>query len=200
MNALSLLSYAFALFVAVSTPGPAMLAVISRGLSRGVRPAFITGLGVALADVALGLLALLGLAALMATVTWLLVVIKYAGAAYLIFLGIRMWRNAIVSSETSGRNNSGNFLLGTSIALSNPKAILFHASLMPIIVDLRELNLTGGAMIIAIIFGTNLLVMSGYAVLASRGADYFRTPARVRLLGRTAGGTMVSAGAIVALR
>lgn len=200
MTTASLLAYAAALTIAVATPGPAMLAVIGRGLSGSARPALSMAIGVAVADLFLGTLALLGLAALMAAFSWLFAVVKYAGAAYLVWLGIRMFRAPVRLDAASGSDSKRDFLLGMAIALSNPKAILFHASLMPLIIDLRLIDVESALSILTIILIVNLVIMSAYALLAGRGSDWFRTPRRMRWLNRLGGGSMVGAGAIVAVR
>jgi threonine/homoserine/homoserine lactone efflux protein len=200
MTATSLLAYALALALAVVTPGPAMLAVIGRGLSGGARPALLMAGGVAVADVLLGSLALLGLAALMAAFSWLFAVVKYAGAAYLVWLGIRMWRAPVQLDASSDTNGGRDFLAGMAIALSNPKAILFHASLMPLIIDLRLLDMESALAVLAIILTVNLTIMSAYALLSGRGSAWFRTSRRMQWLNRLGGGSMVGAGAIVAVR
>jgi len=200
MTTASLIAYALALMLAVATPGPAMLAVIGRGLANGTRAALLMAAGVAVADVLLGSLALLGLAALMAAFSWLFFVVKYAGAAYLIWLGIRMWRTARAPAPQPSPTGKRDFIVGMAIALSNPKAILFHASLMPLIIDLRLLDQGSALVILAIIFSANLVIMSAYALLAGRGAAWFRTPGRMRWLNLAGGGSMVGAGVIVAAR
>jgi threonine/homoserine/homoserine lactone efflux protein len=200
MTAISLLSYATALLIAVATPGPAMLTVIGRGLTKGTREAIAVGAGIAIADVLLGSVALLGLAALMAALSWLFVAVKFGGAAYLMWLGFRMWRSSGNEGGHDGSSGRGNVMLGMGAALANPKAILFHASLMPLIIDLRQLDAFGAAAILATILIVNLVVMSSYALLAGRGSNCFRTPQRMRLLQRVGGGSMLGAGAIVAAR
>lgn len=196
----SLLAYALALMLAVATPGPAMLAVTGRGLARGSRPALLMAFGVALADVILGALALLGLAALMAGFSWVISIVKYAGAAFLVWLGIRMWRAPLQPSSGASPGGRRDLLHGMAVALGNPKAILFHASLMPLLIDLRRLDLLSAATILAIVFFANLSVMSAYALLGGRNSGWFRTPARLRWLNWLGGGSMVGAGTIVAAR
>ncbi|WP_245520456.1 LysE family transporter, partial [Mesorhizobium sp. M4B.F.Ca.ET.200.01.1.1] len=75
--------------------GPSMFAVITNGVSRGFIRAFIAGVGIAAGDAVLVILALLGLVALAQTFEWVFLALKYAGAAYLVFLGIKMWRSAM---------------------------------------------------------------------------------------------------------
>jgi threonine/homoserine/homoserine lactone efflux protein len=98
MTAASLFAYAIALMLAVATPGPAMIALIGRSVARGSGAGLRMALGIALADVSLGSLALVGLAALLKTEAWMLDVLKYGAAAYLVWLGVRMWRSPPVAT------------------------------------------------------------------------------------------------------
>lgn len=202
MTSTALLAYGAALLLAVATPGPAVVSVISTGLAGGARIAAAMGAGIALGDVVLGTAALLGLAAI-ASIDWLLWVLKYAGAAYLTYLGFRLWRTgpAVGSSPIeSGGRLAGAAGLGAAVALGNPKAILFHASLMPLIIDVSSLDLAGGAAIVAIVLFVNLTVMSAYALLSGRMSRWLRKPARVRWVNQSAGAVMIGTAAIIAVR
>lgn len=203
MTTAALLAYALALLVAVATPGPAVLAVVATGVAKGARPALALGLGVAAGDIALVALALLGLAAAATAFGWAFSLVKYAGAAWLIWLGIRMWR-APIRAPAAGQEGDGRALrhagLGAAIALGNPKAILFHASLMPLLIDMARLTLAGAGLIIAIVAIVNLVAMSGLALLAGGAARWLRTPERIRLVNRVGGATMIGTGALIAAR
>lgn len=199
MTPASLLAYALALLLAVVTPGPAMIAVTGRGLSQGPRPALVMAAGIAIADCILGTLALLGLATLIATFFWLVTIIKYAGAAYLVWLGIRMWRTPAAFSATA-KGSKSHFLVGLTVGLGNPKAILFHASMMPLIIDLRLLDQSSGSAMLAIILCANMLGMGAYAILAGNGSRWFRTPERLAWLNRIGSGSMLGAGALIVVR
>ncbi|MBZ9975361.1 LysE family translocator [Mesorhizobium sp. BR-1-1-10] len=99
MTPTAFLAYCAAVTLAAATPGRAMFAVITNGVSRGFLRAFMAGLGVAAGDAVLVTLALLGLVALAQTFEWIFLLLKYAGAAYLIFLGVRMWRASVAQSN-----------------------------------------------------------------------------------------------------
>jgi threonine/homoserine/homoserine lactone efflux protein len=200
MSLASFLAYALALALAVATPGPAMVALIARSLARGSRPGIRMALGIALADVMLGTLALLGLAALMMTYAWMLTVLKYAGAFYLVWLGLKMWRSPPARHPTQAPARGGDVAAGLAVGLSNPKAMLFHAALMPLIIDLRRLDWPSGFAIVAIIFCANFSVMSAYALAAGAGGRRFQALERVKWMHRLAGGAMVGAGAAIAAR
>lgn len=203
MTPTAFLAYCAAVTLAAATPGPAMFAVITNGVSRGFLRAFMAGVGVAAGDAVLVTLALLGLVALAQTFEWIFLLLKYAGAAYLIFLGIRMWRASVTQSNeprTAEAKLSRSFFLGASIALGNPKAILFHASIMPLILDLDTLTFVDGMLVVATVISVNIVTMGVYAALAGRASGWFRTPKRMRLMNRFAGSAMIGTGALIAAR
>jgi threonine/homoserine/homoserine lactone efflux protein len=204
MTLTAFLAYCAAITLAAATPGPAMFAVITNGVSRGFVRAFMAGVGVAAGDAVLVTLALLGLMALAQTFEWVFLLLKYAGAAYLVLLGIRMWRAAATSqsSETQAPQArwSRSFFLGASIALGNPKAILFHASIMPLILNLNTMTFADGLVVVVVVISVNILTMGLYAALAGRASGWFRTPRRMRLMNRFAGSAMIGTGALIAAR
>jgi threonine/homoserine/homoserine lactone efflux protein len=203
MTVTAFLAYCVAITLAAATPGPAMFAVITNGLSRGFPRAFIAGVGVAAGDAVLVTLALLGLVALAQTFEWVFLALKFAGAAYLVYLGIRMWRSAAAPVETEALHQtrlSRSFLLGASIALGNPKAILFHASIMPLILNLNTMTFADGLLVVLVVVSVNIITMGLYAAMAGRAAGWFNTPKRMRLMNRLAGGAMIGTGALIAAR
>ncbi|TPK99258.1 LysE family translocator [Mesorhizobium sp. B2-4-12] len=203
MTPTAFLAYCAAITLAAATPGPAMFAVITNGVSRGFRRAFMAGVGVAAGDAVLVTLALLGLVALAQTFEWVFLLLKYAGAAYLIYLGIRMWRAAAAQPDKPQATEarlSRSFLLGASIALGNPKAILFHASIMPLILNLDTMTFFDGLLVVAVVISVNVVTMGIYAALAGRASGWFTTPRRMRLMNRFAGSAMIGTGALIAAR
>ncbi|TIQ24235.1 LysE family translocator, partial [Mesorhizobium sp.] len=166
MTLTAFLACCAAITFAAATPGPAMFTVIANGVSHGFVRAFLAGLGIAAGDAVLVTLALLGLVALVQTFEWVFLILKYAGAAYLMFLGIRMWRSASARSDglqATQARLSRSFFLGISIALGNPKAILFHASIMPLMLDLSTMSFVEGLLVVAVVFGVNIITMGVYA-------------------------------------
>lgn len=199
MSGSALLAYAVALMIAIASPGPAVLAILSKSITKGSKPAVAMALGIAVGDVLLGSLAMLGLVVILALFGWLMTVIKFCAAAYLIFLGIRMWRSSPrLATDTSAAR--ADLVAGLVVALSNPKAILFHASLMPLIIDLEKLTFAGAFAIWAIIFAITMAVMGGYALLGGHVRQWIRTPSRLSWMNRAAGAAMVGTGFAVAAR
>jgi threonine/homoserine/homoserine lactone efflux protein len=196
----SYLAYVAALLIAVASPGPAMIAVMSAAAGRGTASGVASGIGVAIADILLVIAALAGLAALVATFEPALLIVKWVGGAYLIWIGIRMWRHAGDAAQAADASGRRSLTAGFAVGLSNPKAVLFHASLMPLVIDLAKLDVASAALIVATVAGVNLAVMSGLAALAGRGGALLRSPKGQRVLNRSAGGAMVGAGAVIIAR
>jgi len=198
-----LIAYSLALLLACATPGPAMFAVISTGISRGITAALGLALGIALGDIVLVSVALAGLVAIAQSFAWVFGVIKYAGAAYLVYLGYRMWKSAGGSEEMQlpePANPLRQVVVGAAVGLGNPKAILFHASLMPLLLDVESLTSTDIAIVLAVVFSVNMLIMGMYATVASVSSLWFRSVKAIKVLNRTAGGAMIGTGFLVAVR
>ena len=203
MTLTAFLAYCAIMCLAAAMPGPAMFAVISNGVTRGFAMAFLVGIGIAAADAVLVTMALLGLVALVQAFEWIFLMLKYAGAAYLVYLGIRMIRAKTTSEpgHTRAERARGKALfLGASIGLGNPKAILFHASVMPLLLNLSTLTMVDGLYVIGTVFAANAVIMGGYAGLAGVASRWFKTEKRMRWMNRIAGGAMVGTGALIVSR
>src|SRR5690349_20415760 len=123
-----LLGFAAALAVAVAIPGPGIFAVVSCALGRGFREALALITGIIVGDLVYFTLAVLGLAALARSMGGFFIVIKLAGAAYLIWLGVKLWRQPpaamIVGGETAPQRGFRRSVLGgLVVTISNPKSI-----------------------------------------------------------------------------
>jgi threonine/homoserine/homoserine lactone efflux protein len=135
----TLIAFAAAALALVVIPGPNLIYIITRGIQQGRRAAIVSSLGVQLGMVAHILLATLGLSALVARSPVLYDVIKYAGAGYLVWMGISHLRkrHAPVDPAIALRPASTRqlFLHGFAINMLNPKVILFVLALLPQFVD-----------------------------------------------------------------
>src|SRR5690606_27867800 len=125
-------------FILAITPGPGVLYIVTRSLVQGRRSGLLSVFGVALGNLGNAFIASVGLAALFAVSSLAFLVVKYLGAIYLVYLGIRMLRAsaatgvAAVAPATSSRRV---FLEGFIVALLNPKTAVFFAAFLPQFVD-----------------------------------------------------------------
>lgn len=203
MTTTSLLIYAGALTLAAATPGPAIISIITTAITKGWKTVVALALGVAFGDLPLAIFVLLGLAFVAQSLGWLFVLIKFAGAAYLLWLGLKLWSSndgAREHSEIGGTNAPRSFLVGMAISLGNPKAIFFHAGMMPLLLDLRHVTMFEVFTVALIILCVDLSVCFGYAVAGVQARGFFRTPRRIRLMNRAAGSAMIGTSILVASR
>ena len=198
----SALALVFATAVFAAIPGPGVTAIVTQAVGRGLRPALTWTAGIVLGDVAYLALVLLGLAWVARELGWAFVALKWAGAAYLVWLGLRLLFSrpsaageAQASKPASGRRS---FLAGLCVSLGNPKVMAFYCGFLPGFVDLPALTPGGVALVLALVPGTVLAVLGAYAWLAARGRNALRSGRAATLLRRGAGAVMVGAGAVIA--
>jgi threonine/homoserine/homoserine lactone efflux protein len=188
--------------LAVATPGPGVAAVLTRSLAHGMRgaPAFITGF--LIGDLMWFAGASAGLAALAQTAQTVFLVVRYAGALYLLYLAYRLWTAPIQPLEAGDIHTSQRpwrlFLGSLSLTLGNPKPMIFFVALLPTVVHLRALHFADYLLIAMAITIILPLVLGGYALAASRARRFFLKPSSIRLLNRGAGTAMAGAALVVA--
>jgi threonine/homoserine/homoserine lactone efflux protein len=202
MDWTSLLTFAAALALAASIPGPGIAAIVARALGAGFRRTLPMVLGLIVGDLIFLSAAALGLGVIAATFGGIFTVIRWVGAAYLVYLAIRLFRARPDATALPPRTGSGAgaFFAGLFVTLGNPKVILFYLALLPTIVDLGGLTLLGYAEMAGIVFAVLVVVLAPYAALAARARRFFGNARALRTLNRIAGTAMVGAAVAVATR
>ncbi len=185
----------YASFVALavlmsSVPGPSVLFVVSQSLDRDWRRSLAAVLGIASSNVVWVSLCVVGVASLMRRSAPLFSALRFLGACYLMYLGVRqIWRSYHGATAeivgTGGRSRA--FAEGFATSITNPKALVFYLSFLPqFIIDGRarsiQLLLLGVANIVVL-----TLVLSLYSALAFRAAAWLRSPAVARSADRAVG-------------
>jgi threonine/homoserine/homoserine lactone efflux protein len=198
----SLFLFATVYFAAVATPGPGVAALIARVLGQGlmgVAP-FIAGYFVG--DMIWLMLATTGLAVVAKAFAGVFVAIKFAGAAYLLYLAWRMaTAPALVDAPPPPVSRGWRAFLGSlSLTLGNPKVMIFFLSIMPLVVDLRTLTplalMELAAVSAVVIFST----LASYALAANRARTFLSSTRAMKLVHRAAGGLMAGVAVAVAAR
>jgi len=179
-------------------PGPTVLLVVSYALGQGWRTVLPMTVGVALGDFTAMTLSMMGLGALLAASTTLFTVLKWVGAAYLVYLGIKLWRAggtldaAPRTDAVSAARMLGHAWLVTAL---NPKSVTFFVAFLPAFLDPRADFLTQ-----MVVFETTFLVLAfanafGYALVAARARGFVANPRAIGIVNKVGGGLLIGAGA-----
>jgi threonine/homoserine/homoserine lactone efflux protein len=194
MNVQLFTAFLLITIVLIVMPGPIVTLVISTGATRGVRAALTTVAGTTLGNAVL-------LAAIALCLNWvhahadlLFNALRWTGAAYLVWLGVQMWRHAGEESERLKESGRARFARGLIVALSNPKTIVFFTAFLPQFIDSR---LPAGPQLAAMCVASVLIAgasVCAWAIAAGMGRAWFMKPARVKLLGRLSGTVLIGGG------
>ncbi|HEX2556038.1 MAG TPA: LysE family translocator [Microvirga sp.] len=204
MDLAGLLVFATALFIAAASPGPGIAAIVARVLGRGTQGALAFSAGVAIGDVVWLTFAIVGLAAIAQAFHGVFLVIKYAGAAYLLYLGYRLWTAPVkateVEAQASGEHPAKLFLAGLAVTMGNPKVMIFYLALLPALVDLSIIDALSYVELVGVTLAVLGCVFGTYIVLASRARNLFTSPSAIRWVNRATGTVMAGAAAAIASR
>ncbi len=198
------LAFAAASAIMLAIPGPTILLVISYALGHGRRTTGATVAGVALGDFTAMTASMLGLGALLATSAAIFTVLKWVGAAYLVWLGIKLWRAPVAGADGFPAGAAPRerplriFAHAYVVTALNPKSIVFFVAFLPQFLDLSQPILPQ-----MVIFEITFLVLATlnattYALMASAARGTIRKPAVQRAVNRVGGSLLIGAGVLTA--
>ncbi len=199
----SLGAFVIAAAVLILMPGPSILFVIGRSIAYGRLAGILSVIGNALGMVPLLALVALGVGSLVAQSVVLFTVIKLAGAAYLVYLGIQAIRHRRVSVEVDpGVRRSPWALLGEGfvVGVTNPKTIAFFVAVLPQFVDYGVGNIPLQLTELGLVFVVMAMALDSlWALAAGTARTWFATsPRRIAGLRATGGAMMIGLGGIMA--
>jgi threonine/homoserine/homoserine lactone efflux protein len=198
------LAFTAATIVLLLIPGPTVLLVVSYALGQGWRTAFPMALGVALGDFTAMTLSMLGVGALLAASATVFTILKWIGAAYLVWLGLKLWR-AGGALEATPRTTAvapvrmlGHAWLVTAL---NPKSITFFVAFLPQFMS-PSADFWTQMLVLEATFLTLAFVNAlGYAALAARAGGLMKSRRAVGLVNKIGGSCLIGAGvAAVSIR
>lgn len=195
------IAFALASAALLAIPGPTVMLVVSYALGRGKRSGWATIPGVTLGDFVAMTVSLAGAGAVLATSAALFTLLKLAGAAYLVWLGIGLWRSKPAPPQIgrTGGEMRGMFFNSFVVTALNPKGIVFFIAFVPQFVD-PEAPLLPQFVILEATFLTlaalNILI---WVVLAGEMRARFSRPETLRLINRIGGSFLIGAGLLTAL-
>jgi len=194
------LAYVLACFVVVIVPGPTVSLIVANSITHGTRAGLLNVAGTQAGLGTMMLIVLVGLTSIIETMGYWFEFVRFAGAAYLVWLGWKLIHSpgALGDPKRTPAPHGGFFLQGFLVLMSNPKALLMFGAFIPQFVDplgdygwqVVLLGLT--AMAVATTFD------SLYAVLTGRARSLL-TPARIKLVSRVSGGFLIGGGIWLAL-
>jgi threonine/homoserine/homoserine lactone efflux protein len=200
-----LLAFAAMSFLLIMIPGPSVLFVVGRALAQGRRAALTTVVGNTLGAYVLVVAVALGVGQVVERSVLAFTVLKWAGAAYLVYLGVKAWRErgssqAVFADGTGARGGLRTFWEGFAVGVSNPKTIVFFAAVLPQFVDRAQGHVVVQMLVLGLVFNAIAVVSdSVWGLAAASARDWFaRSPRRLSLVGGVGGLTMIGLGVTVA--
>jgi homoserine/homoserine lactone efflux protein len=186
------------------TPGPAVLFVLSHGLARGGRASLWANAGILAGNAFYFLLSALGLGTILLASHEAFTIIKYAGAAYLIYLGARTCLGAglalpAADATASAADDWQTLTRGFALQAANPKALVFFAALLPQFIDANRAVAPQVAILGVTSVIIEFVVLAAYGYLSARAATVAHEPKFVTVTNRVSGGMLMAAGAGIAL-
>ncbi|WP_083100900.1 LysE family translocator [Pseudophaeobacter leonis] len=199
------LAFAAASAALLLIPGPTVLLVLSYALSKGRPVAVASALGVAFGDLVAMSTSLAGLGALVMASATLFSALKWAGAAYLLWLGVKLWRSAagatgleqLVSADTA--QAQGVFAHTAAVTALNPKSIAFFIAFVRQFLRPGESLAPQFVILIATFVGLAALNALAYALVADRLRRWISRPATLSTLTRSGGVALIGMGLVTAL-
>ena len=196
-----LLAFVVASVVLVLIPGPSVVFVVGRALAHGRRAALRSVAGNSTGAALLVVAVSVGMGNVVARSLLVFTAVKLLGAAYLVYLGVRTWRERgeLAGALRDGAPAGGGrhaYRQGVLVGATNPKTMVFFAAVLPQFADPAAGGLTAQLCLLGLVFVlVALLLDSGWGLLAGTARDWFaRSPGRVGALGGAGGLTMIGLG------
>lgn len=202
-----LLAFAALSFLLIVIPGPSVLFVIGRALAQGRRAALTTVVGNTLGAYLLVVAVAFGIGSVVERSVLVFTVLKLAGALYLVYLGMKAWRErgslraAFAGGEVPAHSGLRTFWEGFAVGVTNPKTIVFFAAVLPQFVDRDSGHVTVQMLLLGLVFNVIALASdSVWGLIASTARGWFaRSPRRLSMVGGVGGLTMIGLGVTVAV-
>ena len=192
--------------IATSTPGPAVLFIVSNSILHGKKKAVFAALGNITGLLCLGIISISGLGTILTASQVAFNVIKYFGATYLIYLGFKMFfqngsNTNIINSAVYEKNNINikTFFKALGVAISNPKAIIFLTALFPQFLNVEKELLHQFILLIStlLIFSFSFLMI--YGTFASYAKQWLLEPKRFKVFNKIGGSVFFAFGVLLAI-
>ena len=185
----------------VFSPGPGVVMTLTNSIRYGFRGTFGGILGIAFGALVVAAVSATSVGVILATSALAFTVMKYVGAAYLIYLGIKLWRAPGFQYKEASAHEAGvakRFLEGLSLQLTNPKAVFFFLSVFPQFIDQSAAYATQFSVLVLTYSALVVLIHSVYALTAQRAKAWLTSERGGRVVNKAGAATFVFFGAALA--
>jgi len=197
--------YLLLVTVATATPGPAVLFIITHSILHGWNKAVYAAFGNILGLFCLGIVAITGLGTVLNTSVTFFNILKYVGSAYLVYLGLKLifqknygfspFKDQVISNDISSKKL---FFQAFTVAISNPKAILFLTALFPQFISIEKTLVPQFLILITILMSFSFSFLMFYALLAQRIKNWLNKSERIKNFNRISGLIFIGFGFLLA--
>ena len=197
------LAFSGAFIILAASPGPGLVAILSRTLGGGYASGLAVTTGLVIGDAIFLAIAMVGLSAIASAMGPFFQIIKYAGAAYLVWLGLQALRSADAPVSIEAATSHGLFKdlgLGLVVTLGNPKPIIFYGALLPTFLDLSRIGILDFVVLMSVVVILSFAVYSIYMMIARRAGRLLVSSRTAKRLNQTTGVMLVGSGLVVATR
>jgi threonine/homoserine/homoserine lactone efflux protein len=190
------IAFVIATMIMIALPGPSVLLTVAHSISFGWKRGIVTVAGATMGIAIQLTVAAIGLTSLLNVVAQAFEWVRWAGAIYLIYLGIKQWRSANdpVNLEASSVSKKNLFFQGLVITIPNPKSLIFIAAFLPQFINTANPIGLQFVIIVPTFLLITFTVTSVWALVAGKGSKFLRSHKARKVVSRTSGGLMVAAG------
>ena len=202
----SIMIYLLLVLIATSTPGPAVVYIVTNSALYGWRKAIFASFGNIVGLLFLGIISITGLSAILTASKLIFDILKYVGALYLVYLGLKMILDNKINSllkdadqEVPNKTSLKVFINALGIAISNPKAIVFLTALFPQFINTNLEIIPQFSILIGILMFFSFTFLTSYAIMASLARKWFFVRNRIGIVNKAGGFVFVGFGVLMAL-
>lgn len=190
------IAFVIATMIMIALPGPSVLLTVAHSISFGWKRGIVTVAGATMGIAVQLTVAAIGLTSLLNVVAQAFEWVRWTGAIYLIYLGIKQWRSANdpMNLEASSVSKKNLFFQGLVITIPNPKSLIFIAAFLPQFINTANPIGLQFVIIVPTFLLITFTVTSVWALVAGKGSKFLRSRKAIKVVSRTSGGLMVAAG------
>lgn len=205
MTMQSWLIYLVLVIIATATPGPAVIFIMTKSSLFGWKKAIFAAIGNIAGLLFLGIISISGLGAILKTSQIIFDIVKYVGAAYLIYMGLKMIYQKkgnldIISDDIniSKTTHQKMFLNAFGVAISNPKAVIFLTALFPQFININQNLIPQFSILIIVLIAFSFTFLMIYALIAYQAKTWLKKPNRIKIVNRIGGAIFIGFGILLA--